>query len=209
DAGRHAGERRDGAERPAAAGELEGGHVVLGAVVVTGECRRPQEVDRAVRPDQSAAGEGGSRREKDCQARRGDTQGDPCPASGSAVPSESRKPHRKALQGCRPMRSAWLRPMTSGLAMRFPDERQPAARSIRTSSIPTSISVPDPPSVAWNTRRTVRSVGLEMSTFADCQLAPTVLVEPATAQTWVRTPASSSRNSFSVSAALPPAWAKV
>src|SRR6185436_7564341 len=137
DTRRHAGERRDRAELPAAAGELEGGHVVLGAVVVAGERRRPQEVDRAVRPDQSPAGEGGSRREKDRKGRRRDTQGDPRPASGSAVPTESRMPHRMALRGCRPMRPAWLRPMTSGHAMRFPGERQLAARSIRTSSIPT------------------------------------------------------------------------
>ena len=56
DARRDAREGRQAAERTATTGELERGHVVLVPVVVARERRRPQEIDRAVGPDQSAAG---------------------------------------------------------------------------------------------------------------------------------------------------------
>ena len=58
DARRDPGERRQRAELATAAGELERRDVVLHAVVVGGERGGPEEVDRAVRPDQTAAGEG-------------------------------------------------------------------------------------------------------------------------------------------------------
>ena len=52
------GERRQRPElATAATGELEGRDVVLHAVVVGGQGRGPQQVDRAVRADQAAAGE--------------------------------------------------------------------------------------------------------------------------------------------------------
>ena len=70
DARRDPGERRQRAERAAAAGELEGGDVVLRAVVVGGQRRRAQQVDRAVRADQAAAGEGRRGRQRDDEERR-------------------------------------------------------------------------------------------------------------------------------------------
>ena len=57
DARRDAGQRRDRAERAATARELEGGDVVLHAVVVAGEGRRPEQVHRAVGADEPAARE--------------------------------------------------------------------------------------------------------------------------------------------------------
>ena len=52
DGGRHARQRNDRAELAAATSELECGHVMLHAVVVAGESRRPQQVHSAVGPDE-------------------------------------------------------------------------------------------------------------------------------------------------------------
>ncbi len=66
---RDPGEWRERPERPAAAGELERGDVVLLAVVVARQRRRAEQVDRAVRPDQPAAGQ--HRRSPDCEKEEG------------------------------------------------------------------------------------------------------------------------------------------
>ena len=91
DARRNAGKGRDRPEGAAAARKLEGGDVVLDAVVVAGEGRRPQEVDRPVGADQPAAGEGRG----DCQedAEHGRRNSDPQPAHRPEVS------HRIALPG--------------------------------------------------------------------------------------------------------------
>ena len=70
------GQRRDAAECPAAAGERERGDVVLLAVVIARERRRPEEVDCAVGPDEAATGEGRRRDDRD----EGERGGDPAPA---------------------------------------------------------------------------------------------------------------------------------
>ncbi len=56
DARRYPGEWRQAAERAATARELERGDVVLLAIVIARERRRPQEVDGPVRTDEPAAG---------------------------------------------------------------------------------------------------------------------------------------------------------
>ena len=66
---RHPGEWRQRAERPATAGELERGDVVLLAIVVARQRRRAEQVDRAIRPDQPATGE--HRRGPDCEKEEG------------------------------------------------------------------------------------------------------------------------------------------
>ncbi len=57
----HSRQRDQRAELAAAALELEGGHVVLDAVVVGGQSGRAAQVDRAVRADQPGAGVGVTR----------------------------------------------------------------------------------------------------------------------------------------------------
>src|SRR6185436_2377692 len=60
---RDAGERRERSECAATARELERRDVVLLAVVIRGERRRLEQVDRAVGPDQASAGQCGSSEE--------------------------------------------------------------------------------------------------------------------------------------------------
>src|SRR5690242_21417131 len=57
-------------ERAAAAGEGEGGDVVLHAIVIAGERRRPEQVHGAVGPDEAATGEGGHCRQECSEDRR-------------------------------------------------------------------------------------------------------------------------------------------
>ena len=71
DAGGHVGQRDERAELAAAAQELEGGDVVLDAVVVGRQGRRAAEVDRAVRADQPGAGEGRAGENERSQQRTG------------------------------------------------------------------------------------------------------------------------------------------
>src|SRR5207247_986808 len=52
----------------------ERGDVVLDAVVVPGEGRRPQEVDRTVGSDQPAAREGRGRGEEEAECRRRESE---------------------------------------------------------------------------------------------------------------------------------------
>ena len=57
-------------EGSAAAGELEGGDVVLDAVVIAGEGRRAKQVDGPVRADEAAAAECGRGGDEQCGGRR-------------------------------------------------------------------------------------------------------------------------------------------
>jgi hypothetical protein len=103
DARRDARQGRDRAERAAATRELEGGHIVLDAVVVTREGRRPKEVHGPVRADQPAARERRGDRQKEAEDRRGEAESEP---------TESSLPHRIALLG-------W--PAQAGPAVAAPD----------------------------------------------------------------------------------------
>ena len=84
DARRDARQRGDRAEPAAASGKREGRDVVLDPGLVADERRRPEQVDRAVWPDQAAAGERRARREEQAPARR---RGSPSWARGVAVAS--------------------------------------------------------------------------------------------------------------------------
>ena len=102
DARRDAGQRRDRAERAAAARELEGGDVVLDAVVVAGEGRRPEQVDGAVRADQPAAGERRGDRQEEAEDRRREAESgtDRVVSCRIASPSWAGRPMRAG--GCGP-----------------------------------------------------------------------------------------------------------
>jgi hypothetical protein len=85
DARRDAGQGSQRAEGSAAALELEGRDVVLDAVVVADERRRPEEVHRPVRADEATAGEGRCGREQD--------------GKGAAQESQSKSPVHRATSG--------------------------------------------------------------------------------------------------------------
>ena len=120
DARRDAGQGSDRAELAAAAGELEGGDVVLDAVVIARERRRPEQVDCAVRSDQAAAGEGRGGRQEDRQRRPGQAEGQSPSASARVRPVELGSPHRIALRAAGRIGSAWLRLLTPAWPTRFP-----------------------------------------------------------------------------------------
>ena len=65
DARRYPGEWRETAEGATATGELERGDVVLHPVVVSGERRRPEQVDGPIGTDEPAAGQSGGRSHRD------------------------------------------------------------------------------------------------------------------------------------------------
>ena len=71
DTRRYPGEWRETAEGATATGELERGDVVLHPVVVSGERRRPEQVDGPIGTDEPAAGQSGGRSHRD-QEESGD-----------------------------------------------------------------------------------------------------------------------------------------
>ena len=197
------GSGRDRAEGAAAARELERRDVVLDAVVVARERRRPEQVDGAVRADQAAAGEAGVAARKRPRAAAGQAEGRVAlgvrwgPAGGIGFAASLRPP------GCRPHRAGVVAapdarvpdavPGTwpGEVAARCGEWRLPyEGRSTRMSSIERldEAVVPAVGRLDHDPDLSAGRVGVRL-TRAGCHDAPTVEAVPSTCQTSCLRPA--------------------
>ena len=182
DARRDRGQRRDRAERAAAAGELERRDVVLDAVVVAGERRRPEEVDRAVRSDEPATGERRTSGQEESQQR--------------CREDDAESPHRSVSWAVGPGGSA-LAPVTPSGGTEVPaasvaERAQLAATRCGRRRRRPRPGCREPPSVAVKTIRTVWPAHFVRGDAGLPPLAPArASPAPYSRKTSVRTPPTS------------------